>query len=253
MESSACCPVVSWGKPSSENKDGAKFTGNLLVIGACKAPIYYSAPPQKESNKAILIFPDVWGFSDRLKTIADSFANQSYHVICLDSFRGETKENNPALVPWLQKYPFETVVKPDIETCLEFLLSKNVTRSNVGALGFCWGAWAIAKAAPYNYFKCGVAPHPSMKIERAVFKCSVEDMMDKVKIPLLLLPAGNDEDNLKPGSNIVNKLEVYGGKSVCFPTMIHGWTTRLDMDDFTVKECADRALTMSLEFFNSNL
>ena len=252
MEPSECCPAVSWGKPS-ENKEGTKNNGIFLVIGECKAPIYYSAPLQKESNKAILIFPDVWGFSDRLMKIADNFANQSYHVICLDCFRGETKENNPEIVPWLKKYPFETVVKPDIEACLEFLQSKNVMKSRVGSLGFCWGAWAIAKAAPHNYFKCGVAPHPSMKIEKVVFQCSVEDMMEKVKIPLLLLPAGNDEDNLKPGSDIVGNLEVYGGKSVCFPTMIHGWTTRLDMDDLPTKECADRALTMSLEFFNSNL
>ena len=44
-------------------------------------------------------------------------------------------------------------------------------------------------------------------------------MLGKINFPFLLLPAGNDPDYLKPGSDIVKQLEEKGGTSLPFEKM----------------------------------
>lgn len=190
--------------------------------------------------------------TDRTNEISDQFARNNYHVVCVDCFRGETKATNPQIVPWLKKYPFLPVVRGDVTSCFEYLKSKGVV--DIGGMGFCWGAWAVAKASSESMeFKCGVGPHPSMKLEEMVFEEDVEAMLDKVSMPLLLLPAGNDAENLKPGSKTIQNLEAKGGKSILFENMVHGWVTRSEKDDLVAQENAQKALDYALDFFQANL
>jgi len=45
------------------------------------------------------------------------------------------------------------------------------------------------------------------------------------QMPVLLLPAGDDPDNVKPGGEVASLVEGKGGASVVFPEMKHGWYT----------------------------
>ena len=66
-------------------------------------------------------------------------------------------------------------------------------------MGFCWGAWAFCKASAEDMpLACGVSPHPSTKIESWCFKRDELEMLSKVKMPVFLMPAGNDADLIKP-------------------------------------------------------
>jgi hypothetical protein len=47
-------------------------------------------------------------------------------------------------------------------------------------------------------------------------------MMSKVKMPVLLMPAGDDPDNVKPGGEITKLIEASGGSSELFADMNHG-------------------------------
>ena len=64
-------------------------------------------------------------------------------------------------------------------------------------------------------------------------------MAQDIAIPQLFLPAGNDNDNVKPGGEVIEQLlnnnkkkgEEVGHSSYCFEKMRHGWVTRGDLSD----------------------
>lgn len=97
---------------------------------------------------------------------------------------------------------------------------------------------------------CAVSPHPSTKIESAVFDNDEKAMLEKIDMPFLLLPAGNDMANLKPGSDEVARMEEYGGRSILFETMVHGWVSRGDLSKHDVEQNVEKALIYALEFMN---
>ena len=86
--------------------------------------------------------------------VCDTLADQlDVHVVAPDCFRGKTKADVPGDHPtreWLQAHPFEDVVANDTEACLHSLALKGVDRQQVGAVGFCWGGWAIVSESDYS-------------------------------------------------------------------------------------------------------
>ncbi len=193
-----------------------------------------------------------------MKYICDTFAGEGYHVLMPDCFRGETRDTNTDIISWLKKYPSEVIME-DILSCFDYFKTKvgmtdDDIQQSVGAIGFCWGGWAIAKSASEGIsWKCAVSPHPSTKIEGFIFGDDEIAMMNKVKIPFMLLPAGDDTDVVKPGSEVVKELEKYGGKSYLFDKMNHGWVSRGDLTRDDIKEDAEKALTLAVNFFNQHL
>ena len=102
--------------------------------------------------------------------------------------------------------------------------------------------------------KCGVGPHPSTKIEEACMGGSELEMMKSVKMPLLLLTAGNDPDTLKDGGEVAAAVVANGGATVNFPEMVHGWVGRGDIvNDAAVKRDAEDALGRALAHFKAHL
>ena len=52
---------------------------------------------------------------------------------------------------------------------------------------------------------CGINPHPSFQLIDAVYGKSVLKLLSSVKKPFLLMPAGGDPDNIKPGQFVLKK------------------------------------------------
>jgi dienelactone hydrolase len=194
----------------------------------------------------------VYGFQGRLKGICDSLAKEGYLVIMPDCHRGETAdvEGKADMFGWIAESSWEAVVKGDVEAVMSVFAMNGIAPEDVGALGFCFGAWVWAKAASegVNFGAC-VSAHPSVKLEEYAFKESQEAMMKKVKCPYLFQCAGNDDDKCKPGGvNVVNK-----GVSVVFEDMSHGWCSRGDISDEKVKRDVDLAMKGAIDFFKENL
>lgn len=195
--------------------------------------------------------------------------------MALDCFRGETKDDHSDdFLDWTRRHPYiqtntehlaNICVHPvgkDIECCFEFLSLKfGIDSSNVGAIGFCWGVWAMTKACAMGVnFKCGVGFHPSLKFEDVAFGM---DQLSLAKLaadrtPLLFCVAGNDLDNLKPPDGEVARIisssskHNAGGSNqpqcVEFPDMMHGWVSRGDTSIERVREDAEKALQMASNF-----
>lgn len=217
-----------------------------------------------------------YGLQNRLFAILDKLATDlNMHAVAIDCFRGVTKDDHPNdFLDWIRGHPFDAAgneqskaypVRKDIDWCFEFLSEKyGVDSSNVGAIGFCWGVWALTKACAAGVrFKCGVGFHPSIKLEDMAFG-SDHTVMAKSAAetsPLLYLVAGNDMDNLKPPNGEVatfissckhnaDELKRATPKCVEFPEQIHGWVSRGDTSVESVKRDAEKALKMATDFLD---
>ena len=161
------------------------------------------------------------------------------------------------MAKWIATFPYDDVISHDIKACVNYLAERAGASVRLGAVGFCWGAWVIAKASSADDddvpLKCGVGMHPSLKIESMAFGRDEVAMAKGVRMPLLLLTAGNDPENLKGRSDIVVSLESKGGASVDYGSMVHGWVTKGDRSLEEVKRCADDALDKTLEFLQRHL
>ena len=251
---SACCPPGSHGAPPEFHFDEAnKPQGIRFELGKTKTPCYYIGPStttEEPVNLGIIVYTDVWGFKSRNHIICDYLAkNGNYHVLVMDCFRGETMgDHKHDFVEWLQKTPYDPYVAQDTAVCLDYLKDKGVTK--FGALGFCWGAFAIGKSTLAGIpWEVAVSPHPPFKVEKVAFNGDDVALMQSIKCPLLLLPADNDLDYTKPDSPEFQVMKERGGKSILYKDMSHGWLTRGDMSDPLIKRDVESSLVHILEFY----
>ena len=200
----------------------------------------------------MIVLPEVFGWAGRLRGISDSLAKEGYLALMPDCHRGDTAAGKADIPTWVAQTPWDPLVKADMEVCFEFAKSKGCTKFS--AIGFCWGAWAWAKAASNGFgFACCVGAHPSIKLEEFAFGSSIMEMVEGVSCPCLLLAGGNDPDNVKPGGEFAKVFEAKGGKSIAFEDMQHGWVSRGDVGDEKIKEGVKRAMEESLAFLKANM
>ena len=224
----------------------------------------YLAMPSTSTTTArrhgIIVYTDVWGFQSRLPLICDRIAAQGYHVIVPDCFRGETKDDHPNdMIEWFQNTSWEAVVQQDTQACLKYL-EEHYQITNVSALGFCWGGWALAKACQKGIsWTCAISPHPSFRVEEAAFGGDSIQLMTQLgkHCPVLLLPGHNDPEYTKPQSPEFQRLQAQsrGGKSrsIPFPDMVHGWMTRSDLNDEKVRRDVDLGMKEIIAFLNETV
>ena len=276
----SCCPSVSWGSPLDTPHHCKSFdniNGKSIMIGPDKdLEVYITNPVDTNTvveKKAIMVFTDVYGLQNRLFAICDKLANDlSLYVVAIDCFRGETMDDHPAdFLDWVKKHPYDIdaqkatndihPVKNDVEWCFEYLSQQfGIDKSNVGAIGFCWGVWAMTKAISSGVpFKCGLGFHPSIKLEdmHGGDQVSMARIASQ-KAPLFYCVSGNDPDNIKPGGEVAQiislskhnteELKKQQPQCVDFPGTIHGWVSRGDTSDENVKRDAEKALTLGKDF-----
>ena len=258
--SNDCCPPGSHQAPALQGDSEAKSKGSLITLGE-STPCYYTAggggdESSISSSKGIIAYTDVWGFQSRIHSLCDYLAdNGNFHVLCVDCFRGETKDDHPDMLAWFQSVPYNPVVAKDTELCQEYLRNK-LNCDSIGTIGFCWGAWAIGKAFQDGasvFYNAAVAFHPSFKVERFAFGGDDIKLMQGISSPLLLMPGSNDPDYTKPDSSEFQVLLKHESKSIEFPDVLHGWMTRGDRTDPKIERAITEALRQALDFLILNL
>lgn len=193
----------------------------------------------------------MFGWAGRLKGICDTLAAEGYFVVMPDCHRGTTAAGKPDFGAWVNTFSWESHIKADFEKIFAFLEGKGAR--SVGAIGFCWGAWAHCKASANGFgLKCGVGPHPSTRLE-GMMGGSEAEMMAAVAMPVLLMPAGDDPANLKQGGELTALVEAKGGRSHEFPEMKHGWVSRGDVTDPAAKRDVEAALAEAVAFFKAHM
>lgn len=130
---------------------------------------------------------------------------------------------------------------------------KSVGVTKIALIGFCWGGVPVVHCLSElaSEFVCGVIPHPSLRLLEMVYGIDPLPVLTAVTKPVLLMPAGNDPDNLKTGGEFIKALQVNSPESdtiVEFEDQKHGWVVRGDIADAAVKEKVELALNKAYAF-----
>ena len=123
----------------------------------------------------------------------------------------------------------------------------------------CRGSWVgshiLADPELEGYVTSLSGPHPSITIEERLFSRSSEELVARVRKPVLLLPCENDPDTYRVGGAIHNLLTQNVKEDfvvVDMPTVKHGFTVRGDISIPEVHRCVKVALDAILNFIKAH-
>lgn len=156
------------------------------------------------------------------------------------------------LAKWLKKHNVE-----DLSKILKAIGQKIKSDgdSTVVCIGFCWGAWILLRAMKLGFQPDAIAAiSPSLRFEE-LGGGRLSDLISVVNLPLLMITAGNDPENLKPYNKLHRQLLLQkDNKAVTFKefvSMKHGWAIRGDMNDSRVLQDTHCTICMICQFLNS--
>jgi len=208
-------------------------------------------------DKGIVVAEEVFGIdSGRLKHICDLLANAGFNVVMPDFFRGDNMPDNGDFTrfgDWIKKFPWSKV-EQDLFGKAVPLLEQNGAKS-IGILGFCWGSWVVFHASSSDKIHAGVSAHPSVRVAGMLGENEL-DLSKAIKCPQLIMPAGNDPDNVKKGGAHIEELKKksFGDKcEVVEFAQNHGWVPRGDISDPEVAKGFKDAMDLTIAFFRKHL
>ena len=259
----SCCPAGS---------EGSYFDEGYVIKGEKKTTpegieFYATGTP---NDKGIIVFSDVFGWnSGRIRRFADVVSEKLDAYVCVGRYLtpGVEGGNDGDALPlgfdttaryevfkeWIvSNHPWESL-KPKFMSVFDHMIASGCKK--IGGMGFCWGAWAIAHlSAERKELLCAVVPHPSFQLE-GFFNKEVMDLVQQIQCPILLCPAGNDPDRYRSNGDFYECLvkKFPATRTEDFPDVKHGFSLRGDWSDSQVRECTDKVLALTEEYFKANL
>lgn len=113
----------------------------------------YCAVPESGSGPGMLLFQEIFGINDNMRTLAERFATEGYVTLVPDMFwrletRFERKDESGLADAFamVQRFDFATAVT-DIQSTHAHLLSMPECSGKIGAVGFCLGGGLAFAAA----------------------------------------------------------------------------------------------------------
>ena len=98
----------------------------------------YLAVPEGDGPFPALVIIHEWnGLTDRVRQVADDFADEGYVTLAVDLFRGRVG-SNPAENRELMAEAEPDVIS-NLDTAVRFLRARDDTTGRVGAMGWCYG------------------------------------------------------------------------------------------------------------------
>jgi len=213
----------------------------------------YVATPKTNypKDKAVLYLPDVFGLellNNRL--LADDFARNGFKVYAPELFEGDPVSQdafNPGsnfdLMKWLPKHTPEHTGKR-VRKVIDGLKEQGIII--YGATGYCYGTRLSFDLAFDNVIQAAAIAHPSFLQPQ-----DYDTYIQKSKAPLLINTCEFDE--LFPPSLAKTADEKFasfapGYRRVHFEGVHHGFATRGDLNDPTVKAAKEGAFKASVEW-----
>ncbi|KAF2202443.1 alpha/beta-hydrolase [Delitschia confertaspora ATCC 74209] len=225
----------------------AQPTGTTTKLG--DLPVYVAGD---NKSAAILIIHDLFGWTlPNVRLLADHFAKEANATVYLpDFYEGEVVEPDAMSNPE-KRAAFDVMAflgrhnkdkrYPAIVAAAKQLKSQY---KKVGAVGYCWGAWAVFKLAGESLIDAASAAHPSL-VEKSE--------IDGLKVPTQILAPETDPQftpELKEYSNKVIPTLNIPYEYVYFPGVVHGFAVRGDPKEPTQKAALERAKRSTVNWFN---
>jgi len=164
--------------------------------------------------------------------LCDELAAGGHYVVMPDFFEGgsiepyyKAKKVADGKV-WLKQFNWAHC-GGILEHVYLYLHSLGVERT--GSIGFCWGAWAVAKACQDpSKMQAGVWCHPSLQVARELYEGETEhELTEHIRSPTLILPSPQEPDFYSNGklAQILDKNGI-ANDTVYFGDQTHGWVVR---------------------------
>lgn len=153
--------------------------------------VYYVAPPSTSEAGVVVVY-DIFGFTGgRIRSVCDAIASCGFHVAMPDIYDGTEMTQkggfeNPDAVAWLKAMTVWETQSKLIEPAFELLTKKGIKK--FGAIGFCWGCYAVVKLSAEGKILAGVNCHPSLKVGKMFFDESEEDQIKTAKCKTICRP-----------------------------------------------------------------
>ncbi|KUI70694.1 Protein AIM2 [Cytospora mali] len=237
-----CCTVGSLheGEPKGELRN----IGNIST--------YFAYPPDKSTEKALLILSDVIGHKFvNAQLIADEFAANGYFAVLPDLFYSDTVPlNRPEgfqIMEWLKNHMPEHV-EPIIDTVLAEMRGP-LGCKRIGGVGYCFGGRYVARYLRPGTEKLdvGYTAHPTMM--------SPEELAG-IKGPLSIAAATKDfvftTAKRHESEAILAKLDVPYQINL-YSHVDHGFSVRCDMSVKEQRIAKEGAFAQAVQWFDSYL
>ena len=201
-------------------------------------------------RKCIIWNYDIFGFdSGRSRQLCDIFAAEGFTVIMPDYFRGtsegDAQFNANDMADWSN-------LKQDWEQKIRPYAVESKGAETFGTIGTCWGSYMTIRLSTYPMVVAGVSMHPYHSTMMKKLGEDEEEIMRRVGNKQLIMPSGGDDDNVKPGG-LAERILGDRVEILEFPEMIHGWTTRGQLEDEKVNRDVKKAVNKAIQFFKTNL
>jgi protein XRP2 len=246
----SCCPA---GTPGAFKAGPHTNKGTDMKLG--DLPVYVTGA---NSPCGIIVFQEVFGIDGgRLKQNCDIIADAGFVVVMADYHRGNHMGNDwSKFGEWLQTKPWSGI-EADINTHLIPLLkSKGATK--FGAVGFCWGSWAVLKLSATGVLSAGAYCHPSHTRLSHHYGDVSDNLVKAAKSPILCYAAGDDDAVVKPDGGDQKLLAALPDHGVnnefkAFPDVKHGFVSRLPLEQDQTARDWPIALTGVIAFLKKNV
>ncbi|KAK9809229.1 hypothetical protein WJX72_011712 [[Myrmecia] bisecta] len=214
----------------------------------------YISQPAKQTDKAILVIGDVWGWElKNARLTADKYAAAGFLAVVPDLLRGKPyappsefgKFDMDSFGPWVAQHPAPRVNK-DIDQVLAGLTNEYGIKT-VSAIGFCWGGQFAAHLAAQEKINAAVIPHGSF---------ITDELVESIKKPVLFLCP--EKDFVMSAEQRGKIKQILAKKSfdhdvVTYEDMEHGFSLRGNDKDEKVAKAAADAFDRGLKFFKTHM
>lgn len=228
--------------------DPGLITETIHYTGASGPMIAYLARPSgKMKHPAVIVIHENRGLQPHIKDVARRFALEGFVALAPDALSplGGTPEKQEDATPMFQKLDNEVTIQ-DFTAAVKYLKTNPLTTGKVGCTGFCWGGGMTNQVAVNAPDLDAAAPYYGSQPK-------AEDVA-KIKAPLLLHYAGNDErinagipefEKALKKAKIEYKLYMYEGTQ-------HAFNNDTNPERYN-KEAAELAWKRTIAFFKEKL
>jgi len=225
--------------------------GDIQVFGTddkIKETDFYISSPANHSNKAVIIFPDVFGPKlSNSRTFADGIASQGYHCVIPDFFHGDPwrmERDRSEFLSWLGAITEQRLAE-DFNNVVEYLSQKNVNR--IALVGFCWGGRVCILFGNNPHVSAVVSFYPSRIVPEDISVTKVPTFIgipehDAVISPELIERINEAINNRIKEVDFEIKSKVYAGQN-------HGFVHRGEFSNPSVYQASEEAINDMFNWF----
>ena len=232
----------------TKSDDPRLITETISYAGVSGPMIAYMARPLGNKKfPSVIVIHENRGLQPHIKDVARRIALEGFVALAPDALSplGGTPEKQEDAIPMFQKLDYEAT-KQDFTAAVKYLKTNPQTTGKVGCTGFCWGG-AMTNHVAVN------APDLDAAVPYYGSQPKTEDVQ-KIKAPMLLHYAGNDEriDKGIPEFEAALKKAKVEYQIFMYEGAQHAFNNDTNPERYN-KEAADLAWKRTIDFLKEKL